>query len=94
MLVENDPTFLQWNGSYKGAPSKGGTWTSGDCKKRVCRSECWICRPQDARSADRAKDTAGKRDSRIGFRAARALDDGRQQVNRPRDFTLNFNKRF
>ena len=60
-----------WNGSYRGAPSDGSAWESGECSRRVLRGSSWINR--FPRSAERALFSAVNRDGLIGFRVARTL---------------------
>ena len=62
-----------WNESYKGAPSDGSAWTSGDCSRRVLRGGSWYDIPEDLRSAYRSGNFTGIRDDDIGFRVARTL---------------------
>lgn len=61
-----------WNGSYRGAPSDGSAWESGECSQRVLRGSSWINR-RFPRSAARALSPAVNRDGLIGFRVARTL---------------------
>ena len=63
-----------WHDSYRGAPSDGSAWTSGDCGSRVLRGGSWYDSPRNLRSADRGGDGTGNRSSRVGFRLARTLD--------------------
>ena len=63
-----------WNDSYRGAPSDGSAWTSGDCGSRVLRGGSWYDSPRNLRSADRGGDGTGNRSSRVGVRLARTLD--------------------
>ena len=63
-----------WNGSYRGAPSDGTAWLSGDCSWRVLRGGSWGSNPYDLRSADRGGFTSGYRNFISGFRLARTLD--------------------
>ena len=60
-----------WNGSYRGAPSDGSAWESGECSQRVLRGSSWI--NWFPRSATRALSPAVNRDGLIGFRVARTL---------------------
>ena len=59
--------------SYRGAPSDGGAWTSGDCGRRVLRGGAWDGLPGDLRSANRGWFFAGDRLNYIGFRLAQDL---------------------
>ena len=63
-----------WNGSYKGAPSDGTAWLSGECSWRVMRGGSWDGSPSSLRSAYRFRGTAGLRINGNGFRLARTLD--------------------
>ena len=63
-----------WNESYRGAPSTGEAWTSGDCSRRVVRGGSWGNEPASVRSALRLwNDAADRYDRFIGFRVARTL---------------------
>ena len=63
-----------WNDSYRGAPSDGSAWLSGNCSRRVLRGGSWISNPYSLRSANRYDYTAGGRYINNGFRLARTLD--------------------
>ena len=63
-----------WNGSYRGAPSDGTAWLSGDCSWRVLRGGSWNYNPYILRSAVRFWITTDYRVSGNGFRLARTLD--------------------
>ena len=63
-----------WNGSYKGAPSDGTAWLSGNCSRRVLRGGSWVSVPYILRSASRYRYTAGYRYYNYGFRVSRTLD--------------------
>ena len=63
-----------WNGSYKGAPSDGTAWLSGNCGRRVLRGGSWYFNPIYLRSANRYRITTGDRSVSVGFRLARTLD--------------------
>ena len=62
-----------WNADYKGAPSDGRAWVSGDCSRRVVRGGSWFSIPSVLRSADRGSLASGHRLSFVGFRVARSL---------------------
>ena len=62
-----------WKDSYKGAPSDGSAWTSGDCSHRVLRGGSWVDFPESLRSAFRSRRYSVLRDDGSGFRVARTL---------------------
>ena len=62
-----------WNGSYRGAPTDGKAWKSGDCSRRVLRGGSWNFNPRNLRSANRNWFVTGIRSSNFGFRVARTL---------------------
>ena len=61
------------NTSYKGAPSDGRAWTTGDCSRRVLRGGSWLHEPRLLRSSDRFWYGTDERYYYIGFRVARTL---------------------
>ena len=64
-----------WHGSYAGAPTDGGAWTSGGyCSKRVLRGGSWFTSPRIVRSALCNWGTTGTRYNNAGFRVARTLN--------------------
>ena len=62
-----------YNKSYRGAPSDGSAWKSGDCSGRVLRGGSWYDQPRYLRSANRYGYDAGIRNDYNGFRIARTL---------------------
>ncbi len=59
---------------YKGAPTNGSAWTSGECGFRVLRGGAWNGYPADLRSADdRYGESPEMRNGDIGFRVGRTL---------------------
>ena len=62
-----------WNGNYKGSPTDGTAWLSGDCSQRVLRGGSWGSSPLDLRAASRYRSTTAFRNSYVGFRVARDL---------------------
>ena len=63
-----------WNDGYRGAPTDGSAWESGECERRVLRGGSWYSVPELLRSADRDRYSAGGRLNNAGFRVARTLD--------------------
>jgi formylglycine-generating enzyme required for sulfatase activity len=69
---------MQWtedclHDSYRGAPSDGSAWTSGDCNRRIFRGSGWASGPRDLRSAWRFGIPLSDRGDAVGFRVVRAL---------------------
>ena len=62
-----------WNASYRGAPSDGSAWATGECGTRVLRGGSWAREPRYQRLATRNKYQTNTRSFSIGFRVARAL---------------------
>ena len=62
------------NDGYRGAPTDGSAWESGECERRVLRGGTWNGHPRHLRSARRDRYTTGGRDYSAGFRVARTLD--------------------
>ena len=62
-----------WNDSYKGAPSDGSGWESGDCAERVGRGGSWASSPPVLRAANRVRFATDNRHNSLGFRVARTL---------------------
>jgi formylglycine-generating enzyme required for sulfatase activity len=67
-----------WNANYKGAPSDGSAWTTGDCGRRVLRGGTYLAGdPLELRSAARSNAEIKGFDLSegvAGFRVARTLD--------------------
>jgi formylglycine-generating enzyme required for sulfatase activity len=62
-----------WNDDYRGAPTDGSAWTSGDCGRRILRGGSFFYGPGSVCSAFRVLVNASERDRIIGVRLARAL---------------------
>jgi formylglycine-generating enzyme required for sulfatase activity len=62
-----------WNNSYRGAPSDGSAWISGDCSRRVLRGGSWSDSGSRLRAADRDTQATIFRSTALGFRVARTL---------------------
>ncbi len=66
-----------WNKSHSGASRIGAARKSGNCKRRVIRGGSWYTSAKWIRSAMRASDPAGYKNSNVGFRLARDLSPRR-----------------
>ena len=44
-----------WNKNYRGAPTDGSAWESGNCEERVLRGGSWNFKSKDIRSANRRR---------------------------------------
>jgi formylglycine-generating enzyme required for sulfatase activity len=62
-----------YNDGYRGAPSDGSAWTSGNCARRVMRGGSWLSRPEALRPASRFWRTHDDKHDDAGFRVARTL---------------------
>ncbi|HEY2102616.1 MAG TPA: formylglycine-generating enzyme family protein [Chthoniobacterales bacterium] len=62
-----------WNDNYKGAPSDGSAWQSGDCARRVVRGGAYSLFPALVRAAIRNRPKASGHDHSGGFRVARTF---------------------
>ena len=76
-MVGNVRTWTEdrWNDNYKGAPTEGSPWTSGNWNMRVVRGGSWCNDPDNLRSATRYKASSDSdfRVDNLGFRVARTL---------------------
>ena len=61
------------NDAYRGAPSDGSAWLSGNCEQRVLRGGSWNNDPRSLRAANRLRFTTDDRYVNLGFRVARTL---------------------
>jgi formylglycine-generating enzyme required for sulfatase activity len=62
-----------YHDNYRGAPTDGSAWTSGDCSERVNRGGHWLMDARGLRSAQRLSQPTDYRFSAYGFRVGRAL---------------------
>jgi formylglycine-generating enzyme required for sulfatase activity len=60
-----------YHDSYRGAPTDGSAWESGDCSMRVVRGGGWDSRPSGLRAAYRLSDLATTASDGTGVRLAR-----------------------
>jgi formylglycine-generating enzyme required for sulfatase activity len=62
-----------YHDGYRGAPSDGSAWLSGNCSRRVARGGSWLDRPRALRSATRDWYTFDQGHDNVGLRVARTL---------------------
>jgi len=60
-----------WNDSYKGAPTDGSAWRSGDSSRRVVRGGAWYNDGDLCRASVRLRYNSGYRNDDVGFRVLR-----------------------
>jgi formylglycine-generating enzyme required for sulfatase activity len=58
---------------YRGAPTDGSAWTSGNCRSRVLRGGSWLSYARLLRVAFRSTGAPGERRNDVGIRVARTL---------------------
>jgi len=63
-----------WNENYRGAPSDGRPWESGECSQRVVRGGSWFSGLRLLRSSNRNWATARIQLNDYGFRVARTIE--------------------
>jgi formylglycine-generating enzyme required for sulfatase activity len=63
-----------WNDSYRGAPTDGSPWLSGDCTRRMVRGGSWEFNPGLLRAAARFRYISSSQSYQVGFRVARTFD--------------------
>ncbi|HLF84902.1 MAG TPA: formylglycine-generating enzyme family protein, partial [Blastocatellia bacterium] len=62
-----------WHETYSSAPTDGSPWeTAGDTRYRVLRGGSWLNHGVGCRSANRSRNTPGRRDVNFGFRVVAA----------------------
>ena len=62
-----------WNESYRGAPTDGSAWTTGQCRQRALRGGSFASKANVIRSAARFRYDQDVRYYANGFRVARDL---------------------
>ncbi len=62
-----------YHDGYRGGPSDGSAWTSGNCSRRVVRGGSWLDRPRALRSATRDWFTFDQGHDNVGLRVGRTL---------------------
>jgi formylglycine-generating enzyme required for sulfatase activity/predicted Ser/Thr protein kinase len=63
-----------WHADYRGSPSDGSAWLTGDCSERDLRGGSWFTSPQYVSVAARNRFAEGYRSNTIGFRLVRELE--------------------
>lgn len=63
-----------WHADYRGAPSDGSPWLTGDCTEHDLRGGSWFTAPQYVSVASRNRFAAGYRSNSIGFRLVREIE--------------------
>jgi formylglycine-generating enzyme required for sulfatase activity/predicted Ser/Thr protein kinase len=63
-----------WHNDYRGSPSNGSAWLSGDCSERDLRGGSWFTTPAYVSVAARNHFQEGYRSNSIGFRLVRELE--------------------
>ncbi len=63
-----------WNDNYRGAPTDGSAWGSGDCRKRIIRGGAWNIGQQQAYATYRLRMESSYRGLSFGFRLARVIE--------------------
>lgn len=61
-----------WSDDYRGSPTDGSAWISGDCGRLVVRGGSWTSTPKSLRAAARNYIEVGNRKNGSGFRVARS----------------------
>jgi formylglycine-generating enzyme required for sulfatase activity len=62
-----------YHDSYRGAPTDGSAWTSGDCSSRIVRGGSWVNFPGVLRAAYRIRSSTVNRSNNFSFRVGRTL---------------------
>lgn len=62
-----------WHDNFRGAPTDGSAWMSGDCSKRTLRGGSTTTHPGSMTSATRTGTPVTNRTVYVGFRLARSL---------------------
>ena len=63
-----------WHSDYRGSPSDGSAWASGDCSQRDLRGGSWFTTPAYVSVAARNHFQENYRSNSIGFRLVRELE--------------------
>jgi len=63
-----------WHADYRGSPSNGSAWLTGDCSERDLRGGSWFTTPAYVSAAARNHFQEGYRSNSIGLRLVRELE--------------------
>ena len=63
-----------WRADYRGAPSDGSPWLTGDCTQHDLRGGSWFTSPQYVSVSARNRFEAGYRSNSVGFRLVREIE--------------------
>ena len=63
-----------WHPDYRGSPSDGSAWVTGDCSERDLRGGSWFTAPSYVSVAARNRFDEGYRSNTVGFRLARDIE--------------------
>ena len=62
-----------WHADYKGAPSDGSAWLTGNCTERDLRGGSWFTSPSLVRTSARNRFEETYRSNSVGFRLVREV---------------------
>jgi formylglycine-generating enzyme required for sulfatase activity/predicted Ser/Thr protein kinase len=63
-----------WHPDYRGSPSDGSAWLTGDCSQRDMRGGSWFTAPPYVSAAARNRFEEGYRSNSVGFRIVREIE--------------------
>ena len=63
-----------WRADYRGAPTDGSPWLTGDCTQHDLRGGSWFTSPQYVSVSARNRFEAGYRSNSVGFRLVREIE--------------------
>jgi formylglycine-generating enzyme required for sulfatase activity/predicted Ser/Thr protein kinase len=63
-----------WHPDYRGSPSDGSAWLTGDCSQRDLRGGSWFTAPASVSAAARNHFEEGYRSNSVGFRLVREIE--------------------
>lgn len=63
-----------WHSDYRGSPSDGSAWLTGDCSQHDMRGGSWFTAPASVSAAARNRFEEGYRSNSVGFRLVREIE--------------------